>query len=74
MLTCPSHCSLTLALGASATEVLWIIDIYPLLMAGLLVPMGTMADRIGYRRVLLTGLVAFGIASLLTAFAPTPQT
>lgn len=64
--------SLTLALGASATEVLWIIDIYPLLMAGLLVPMGTLADRIGARRVLLTGLVVFGIASLLAAFAPTP--
>lgn len=64
--------SLTLALGASATEVLWIIDIYPLLMAGLLVPMGTLADRIGNRRVLLTGLVVFGIASLLAAFAPTP--
>lgn len=64
--------SLTLALGASATEVLWIIDIYPLLMAGLLVPMGTLADRIGNRRVLLTGLVVFGIASLLAAFAPNP--
>lgn len=64
--------SLTLVLGASATEVLWIIDIYPLLMAGLLVPMGTLADRVGNRRVLLTGLVVFGIASLLAAFAPTP--
>lgn len=64
--------SLTLALDASATEVLWIIDIYPLLMAGLLVPMGTLADRIGNRRVLLTGLVIFGFASLLAAFAPTP--
>jgi DHA2 family multidrug resistance protein-like MFS transporter len=64
--------SLTLALGASATEVLWIIDIYPLLMAGLLVPMGTLADRIGNRRVLLSGLVIFGFASLLAAFAPTP--
>ncbi|MDN5517934.1 MAG: MFS transporter [Pseudomonas sp.] len=64
--------SLTLALGASATEVLWVIDIYPLLMAGLLVPMGTLADRIGNRRVLLTGLVVFGIASLLAAFAPNP--
>lgn len=39
--------SLTLALGASGTEVLWIIDIYPLVMAGLLVPMGTLADKIG---------------------------
>ena len=64
--------SLTLALDASATEVLWIIDIYPLLMAGLLVPMGTLADRIGHRRVLLIGLVIFGFASLLAAFAPTP--
>lgn len=64
--------SLTLALSASATEVLWIIDIYPLLMAGLLVPMGTLADGIGNRRMLLTGLVVFGLASLLAAFAPTP--
>lgn len=64
--------SLTLALGASTTEVLWIIDIYPLLMAGLLVPMGTLADLVGNRRMLLTGLVVFGIASLLAAFAPTP--
>ncbi|WP_419736154.1 MFS transporter [Pseudomonas sp. COR18] len=63
---------LTLALGASGTEVLWIIDIYPLLMAGLLVPMGTLADRIGNRRILLTGLLVFGIASLLAAFAPSP--
>ena len=49
-----------------------IIDIYPLLMAGLLVPMGTLADRIGNRRLLLTGLVIFGVSSLLAAFAPTP--
>ncbi|MCX2522916.1 MFS transporter [Larsenimonas rhizosphaerae] len=64
--------SLTLALSASANEVLWIIDIYPLLMAGLLVPMGTLADRIGHRRLLLTGLGIFGTASLLAALAPTP--
>ncbi|WP_066266349.1 MFS transporter [Hydrogenophaga palleronii] len=64
--------SLTVALGASGTEVLWIIDIYPLLMAGLLVPMGTLADRVGHRRVLLTGLTIFGCASLLAAFAPSP--
>lgn len=64
--------TLTQALGASSTQVLWIIDIYPLLMAGLLVPMGTLADRIGNRRLLLTGLVIFGVSSLLAAFAPTP--
>ena len=62
--------TLTQSLGASSTQVLWLIDIYPLLMAGLLVPMGTLADRIGNRRILLTGLVIFGIASALAAFAP----
>lgn len=62
--------SLTMALNASGTEILWIIDIYPLMMAGLLVPMGTLADRIGNRRMLLTGLVVFLIASVIAAFAP----
>lgn len=64
--------TLTQSLGASSTQVLWIIDIYPLLMAGLLVPMGTLADRIGNRRVLLAGLTVFGVASVLAAFSPTP--
>lgn len=62
--------TLTQALAASNTQVLWIIDIYPLLMAGLLVPMGTLADRVGNRRILLTGLTVFGLASALAAFAP----
>ena len=53
--------SLTLALGASGAQVLWIIDIYPLLMAGLLVPMGTLADRVGHRRILLYGLSVFWV-------------
>lgn len=64
--------SLTQALGATGTEILWIIDIYPLVMAGLLVPMGTLADRIGHRPMLLTGLVVFLLASASAAFAPTP--
>lgn len=62
--------SVTLALGASGTEILWIIDIYPLIMAGLLVPMGTLSDRVGHRRMLLTGLVIFMLASLAAAFSP----
>jgi DHA2 family multidrug resistance protein-like MFS transporter len=61
--------TLTQSLNASGTEVLWIIDIYPLLMAGLLVPMGTLADRVGNRRMLLIGLVIFGVASAWAAFA-----
>ena len=64
--------TLTQALSASGAQVLWIIDIYPLLMAGLLVPMGTLADRIGNRKLLLIGLVVFGVASVGAAFAPTP--
>ncbi|ODT69415.1 MAG: methyl viologen resistance protein SmvA [Pelagibacterium sp. SCN 63-23] len=62
--------SLTLALGASGTEILWIIDIYPLVMAGLLVPMGTLADRVGHRRMMLAGLAIFLVASVAAAFAP----
>lgn len=61
--------SLTVALQASGNEVLWIIDVYPLVMAGLLVPMGTLADRVGYRRILLIGLGIFGIASVAAAFS-----
>lgn len=62
---------LTQALKASNNEVLWVIDIYPLLMAGLLVPMGTLADRVGNRRIMLIGLVVFGLASVLAAFSTT---
>ncbi|MEN5278228.1 MFS transporter [Brucella sp. TWI432] len=62
----------SLTLRASTTQVFWIIDIYSLLMAGLLVPMGTVADRIGHRKMLLTGLFVFGVASLVAAFSVTP--
>lgn len=64
--------SLTLALKASNTQVLWILDIYSLLMAGLLVPMGTLADRVGHQKILLTGLVVFGAASIVAAFSLNP--
>ena len=64
--------TVTQSLNASGTEVLWIIDIYPLLMAGLLVPMGTLADRVGNRKILLVGLVTFAAASAGAAFAPSP--
>ena len=62
--------SLTLALQATGAEVLWIIDIYPLLMVSLLIPMGTLADRIGQRRLLCVGLFVFGIGSAGAAFSP----
>ncbi|SIR43476.1 MFS transporter, DHA2 family, multidrug resistance protein [Rhizobium sp. RU20A] len=64
--------TLTQALNASGTDVLWIIDIYPLLMAGLLVPMGTLADRVGNRKILLIGLFIFALASTLAGLAQSP--
>ncbi|EHK89307.1 major facilitator superfamily protein [Saccharomonospora azurea SZMC 14600] len=59
-------------LAPTGTEQLWIVDIYSFALAGLLVFMGTLGDRIGRRRLLLSGAVAFGAASVLAAFATTP--
>lgn len=59
-------------LGADQGELLWIINAYPLVMAGLLLGSGSLGDRIGHRRMFLVGLVVFGVASLCAAFAPTP--
>ncbi|WP_305786310.1 MFS transporter [Symbioplanes lichenis] len=62
--------ALTTDLGASATQVLWIGDVYSFALAGLLISMGTLADRIGRRRLLLLGATGFGAASVLAALAP----
>ena len=56
-------------LRPSSTELLWIVDIYGFMVAGSLVTMGTLGDRIGRRRLLLIGAAAFGIASVLAAFS-----
>nr|WP_228046131.1 MFS transporter [Saccharopolyspora sp. HNM0983] len=57
-------------LQTTATQKLWIINAYPLVMAGLLLGAGTLGDRVGHRRMYLIGLVLFGAASLLAAYAP----
>ena len=57
------------ALTPSGTQLLWIIDIYPLILAGLLVPFGSLGDRIGRRRILLIGATGFAIVSALASFA-----
>lgn len=64
--------SLTRDLGASGTQVLWIMDIYPLMMAGLVLVTGPLGDRVGQRDLLMAGLAVFGLASLLAAFSTTP--
>lgn len=60
---------LTQQLRPSAAELLWMVDIYGFLVAGALVTMGTLGDRIGRRRLLMLGALAFAAASLLAAFA-----
>jgi DHA2 family multidrug resistance protein-like MFS transporter len=65
--------TLTRELGANPTESLWIINAYPLVMAGLLLGAGTLGDRIGHKRMFVIGLVVFGAASVLAAFSPTPE-
>ncbi|MFV0374177.1 MFS transporter [Microbacterium sp.] len=58
-------------LAPTSTQQLWIIDAYPLVLAGLLVTMGTLGDRFGRRRILLIGAVGFAVVSVFAAFAPT---
>ncbi|MBF4163274.1 MFS transporter [Nocardioides acrostichi] len=64
---------LTAALRPSAAEQLWILDVYGFLIAGLLITMGNLGDRIGRRRLLLAGATLFGLASVVAAFAPSPE-
>jgi MFS transporter, DHA2 family, multidrug resistance protein len=59
-------------LGATGTEQLWILDIYSFLLAGFLVTMGTLGDRLGRRRLLLIGAAAFGVVSVVAAYATSP--
>jgi len=59
-------------LGASGTEQLWIMDVYGFMVAGFLVTMGTLGDRIGRRRLLLIGAAAFGVTSVLAAYSVNP--
>lgn len=60
-------------LNPDAAEILWINDIYGFMVAGFLVTMGTLGDRIGRRKILLIGAAAFGLASVLVAFSTSAQ-
>lgn len=61
------------ALQPSGTGLLWIIDIYPLVLAGLLVSMGSLGDRFGRRRMLLIGSIGFAAVSAIAAFVTTTE-
>lgn len=60
-------------LNPSASQLLWIIDIYGFMVAGFLMVMGALGDRIGRKRLLLIGAFCFGIASVIAAFAQTAE-
>ncbi|MFE8012876.1 MFS transporter [Streptomyces antibioticus] len=61
-------------LEPSGTQQLWIFDIYAFVLAGLLMTMGSLGDRVGRRRLLLVGALAFGAASLVAAYANSAET
>lgn len=61
------------ALSPSGVQLLWMIDVYSLVLAGLLVSMGSLADRVGRRRLLLIGSVGFAAVSVVAAYAPSAE-
>ena len=62
--------SLAQALQTTASEKLWVLNAYSLVMAGLMPAMGALGDRLGHRRVFMAGMGVFGLASVIAAFAP----
>ncbi|CAM4059942.1 MFS transporter [Nocardiopsis rhodophaea] len=64
---------LAVELRPSSTQQLWILDIYGFMIAGFLITMGTLGDRIGRRRLLMIGAACFGAASVLAAYAPSAE-
>jgi MFS transporter, DHA2 family, multidrug resistance protein len=65
--------ALSADLQPTSAQLLWIIDIYGFFVAGSLITMGTLGDRIGRRRLLMIGATAFGLVSLLAAFSPNAE-
>ncbi|TRV71429.1 MFS transporter [Streptomyces sp. 130] len=62
------------SLKPSATQLLWIMDIYSFVLAGALITMGWIGDRFGRRKLLIIGALVFGVASALAATADDPET
>ena len=60
-------------LGASFTQILWIGDIYSFVLAGLLISMGSLGDRIGHKKLLLCGATAFALVSVVTAYSSSAE-
>ncbi|MCD1287508.1 MULTISPECIES: MFS transporter [unclassified Brevibacterium] len=65
--------AISTGLHPTGTQLLWIVDIYALMLAGLLVAMGSLGDRVGRRKLLIIGAAGFGLASLLAAFSSSAE-
>lgn len=61
------------ALRPTGVELLWIVDVYPLVLAGLLIPMGSLGDRFGRRRLLLVGATGFALVSAVAVSSFRPR-
>ncbi|ARU87670.1 MFS transporter [Pseudomonas sp. M30-35] len=61
--------ALAVDLRPTSAQALWIVDIYGFMIAGLLITMGTLGDRIGRRKLLMVGAAAFGVASVMAAYS-----
>jgi len=64
--------AVTEALGATSSQQLWILDVYGFMVAGLMITMGNLGDRIGRRRLLLAAAAVFGVASIVAAYSVSP--
>ncbi|WP_410784940.1 MFS transporter [Kribbella sp. C-35] len=64
--------AVTDALGATSSQQLWILDVYGFMVAGLMITMGSLGDRLGRRRLLLISAAVFGVASIVAAYSVNP--
>ncbi|MGW7684513.1 MFS transporter [Kribbella sp. NPDC054772] len=64
--------AVTEALGATSSQQLWILDVYGFMVAGLMITMGSLGDRLGRRRLLLIAAGVFGVASIVAAYSVSP--
>lgn len=64
---------ITAQFNPGSAQLLWIVDIYGFMVAGSLIIMGTLGDRVGRRRLLMIGAAAFGLTSILTAFSTSTE-
>ena len=65
--------SLSEMLEPSSSQLLWVVDIYSFVLAGLLVTMGSLGDRVGRRKLLMIGAAGFSLASVVAAFSTSPE-